>query len=70
MEELYKDTPTAVPVHWHNGLDSNTLDLNSIMPNAPQPAISGPSGGATVDSQARNAINDIITKLKNVGITL
>ena len=32
-------------------------------------AITAPSGGGTVDSQARAAINSIITALKNKGIT-
>jgi hypothetical protein len=31
-------------------------------------AISDPSGGSTVDSQARTAINSIITALHNIGI--
>lgn len=32
-------------------------------------AITAPSGGATVDSQARTAINSILTALTNIGIT-
>lgn len=32
-------------------------------------AISAPSGGATIDSQARTAIASLITALKNFGIT-
>ncbi len=32
-------------------------------------AISSPSGGATVDLQARSAISSILTVLSNIGIT-
>lgn len=39
-------------------------------PKTQQTAITPPSGGATVDSQARTAINDIITKLQTLGLTL
>lgn len=39
-------------------------------PKSQQTAITPPSGGATVDSQARTAINDIITKLQTLGLTL
>lgn len=33
-------------------------------------AISAPSGGATVDAEARTAINSLRTAIKNFGITL
>lgn len=39
-------------------------------PKSQQAAITPPSGGATVDSQARTAIADIITKLQTLGLTL
>lgn len=57
-----------IPIHFHNGLDSNTLNIGDIIPV--QTAIIQPTGGATVDDEARTAINDIINKLKAVGITL
>lgn len=37
------------------------------VPISRQSAISAPSGGATVDSQSRTAINSIITTLQNYG---
>lgn len=51
--------------HTHNGFDSRTIDFTSNK----QGAITPPSGGATVDSQARNAINTIINTLKALGLT-
>ncbi len=45
------------------------ISVYGVMPIVQAGAISGPSGGATVDSQARTAINSIITAIKNFGIT-
>ena len=39
-------------------------------PISQQSAISAPSGGATVDTQARAAIDSIRTVLTNLGLTL
>lgn len=44
--------------------------FNGLEPIATQSGQSYPSGGTTVDSQARIAINTIIDVLRNVGITL
>lgn len=45
------------------------LSLYGVTPIVQQGSISNPSGGATVDGQARGAINAIIATLKNMGIT-
>lgn len=41
-----------------------------VTPVTRQASIGQPSGGATVDSQARAAINSILTVLDNYGLTL
>lgn len=41
-----------------------------LLSAAPYPAISAPTGGATVDTPARNAINSIRSTLTAAGITL
>lgn len=56
-----------IPIHKHNGIDSNKLELSDITDK--QLAITKPSGGTTIDSQARTAINDIVDKLKALGLT-
>ena len=63
--------------HTHNGIDSeqvnfddltNTDTLKIFQQAIPQAEIIAPSGGATIDSEARTAINAIITALETVGI--
>lgn len=49
--------------------ENRKLGLYGKAPIAQQSAISAPSGGLTVDSPARTAINTIITTLQNLGIT-
>lgn len=53
-------------------LGSSTTQKISLYGKTPivqQGAISSPSGGTTVDSQARSAIDSIRTALTNIGIT-
>ena len=52
-----------VPYHIHNGADGSP-PLWTV-----QAAITKPTGGLTVDSQARTAINQIIDALKALGFT-
>lgn len=59
-----------VPVHQHNDIDCNRLYAKECLVYCPQAVVTKPTGGATVDAQARTAISDIIDKLKAVGITL
>lgn len=64
--------------HTHNGSDSPKINfddlqnvsstLRSLDDSAPQSAITSPSGGVTIDSQARTAIDAIITALENLNL--
>ena len=52
------------------GKSGGTVGLYGATPVSRATAISSPSGGATVDSQASTAIDSIRTAIKNIGITL
>lgn len=52
------------------GNSGSKLGLYGVAPVVQKSAIASPSGGATVDSQARTAIDLIRTALKDIGITL
>lgn len=45
------------------------VSVYGVAPVAQQTAITAPSGGATVDSEARTAINSLINRIKNFGIS-
>lgn len=48
--------------------DLSTDGLPDGFETAPLTSISSPSGGATVDSQARSAIDTIITRMEDLGL--
>ena len=50
-------------------LPSKIAFFGGNTPVAQQTAISSPSGGSNIDSEARTAINSIITKLQTLGLT-
>ncbi len=64
------DKLQTTPYHTHNGVDSPRLDFELTDLLTPISSPASPAGGVTVDSQARTAIVDIITKLQTVGIFL
>lgn len=68
-----------IPRHTHNGQDSNQLQAKEALENCPQPAVLKITQIATsvygANEQAmlsalKASLNDIIDKLKTVGITL
>lgn len=70
-------TPRSVIVRDSNGTNFVEIDVVNkkigfygVTAVSQASGQSYPSGGATVDSQARTAINNIIDTLHNIGITL
>lgn len=63
--------PYSVEQAFKQRLNTTLLDqIPAGLANAPLPAVTNPSGGATVDSQARTAIVDINTVLASLGLTI
>ena len=58
----------AITSHTHTGGDSPQIQ-GQYLSQAPQPAVTAPSGGGTVDGSARASINEIISRLKQLGLT-
>lgn len=54
--------------HSHNDTDSPKLFAGDALRSAPQEAVTLPTGGSTIDTQARTAINDIVSKLQALGL--
>lgn len=52
------------------GQSNSKIAFFGATPVVQQPFIAYPSGGATVDSQARSAVTSVITTLQQVGINL
>lgn len=46
------------------------LSLPDGFEDAPLTSVTSPSGGATIDTQARSAIDTIITRLEDLGLIL
>jgi hypothetical protein len=69
LENLFRN-------HTHNNLDSpeiteinySLLGLPTKLKTAPRPSITTPAGGATIDAEARVAINSIISALQALGL--
>lgn len=62
---LFNMEPIAY--HKHNGTDGTPKISIPDLDFTQQPSISNPSGGLTVDSQARSAINSLISTLRTLG---
>lgn len=59
---------TTTQNHEHNGIDSKKLNAALAILNAPQAAITDPTGGATIDTEARTAIIAIIDALQALNL--
>lgn len=66
---IYKDNFSSSQIFRKDISFFGKVGFYNKTPIAQHGAITSPSGGATIDSEARTAINSIITVIKNIGIT-
>lgn len=62
--------PFNVEQAFRDRLRDLVLDVPSALADAPLSAITAPTGGATIDSEARTAINTIRSRFTALGLTL
>lgn len=67
-------TSASIPYDVDSAFRTRLKDLGADVPdelaNAPLTSITSPTGGTTVDSQARSVIDTIITRLEYLGLVL
>lgn len=63
FNELKKDFEE----HQHTGIDNKGVTALRLA-GTPLPLVSAPVGGATIDAEARAAINTVITRLETIKI--
>lgn len=56
-----------VTPHKHNGTDADRIEFTDLV-ITPEDTIAEPSGGVTVDTPARNAIDEILALLRAKGL--
>lgn len=67
---IYKDNFSSSQIFRKDVTFIGKVGFYNKTPIAQQGAITSPSGGATIDGQARTAIDAIRTALTNLGLTL
>lgn len=67
---LGNDTVNATTIQIGNDVTGSEIGFFGETPVVQQPAITKPTGGATVDAEARTAVNKIIDALQLFGFTL
>ena len=78
LNELYEfmqslKNSTTIPYEVDGAFRDRLKDLFSLpdgFEDAPLASVSAPTGGLTQDSEARTAINTVITRLEDLGLVL
>ena len=72
LDALESSTTIPLPVDqaFRDRFKIPSNELPDELASAPLAAVTSPSGGATIDSQARSAIDTIITRLESLGLII
>lgn len=68
LEDMVRKLRSDYDNHRHTGNDNLKIKYTDIQP-VKQAAITAPTGGATIDTQARTAIGTILTTLQALNLT-
>ena len=73
LEQRIEELEEVLGVHVHSGVATTQMFPEDVsapteLQNAPLTTISDPTGGSTIDAEARTAIDTIIDRLQSLGL--
>lgn len=67
IDNLKRELEASIRGHRHNGNEGQQVNSSELF-GVPTESIADPTGGGTVDAEARTAINALIDRLESLGL--